>query len=150
MHTHDIQPDSPTLRIAPLEHDSDIDDFFAAMARATMAGDAKAARGIWGLPGLQASEEGMRTVGSESEVLRSFAEAKERASTRGAAGLRAEIKRVQWLAESLALVEVRWLFIGSRGEEVDDDSSTFVVHRDEEGSLRIHVALLHRKKRLFH
>ena len=150
MHAHDIQPDSPTLRITPLEHDSDIDDFFTAMANAIQAGDAKAARSFWGLPGIHMSEEAVRTVGSESEVLRTFADAKERATTRGAVGLHAEIKRVQWLAENTAIVEVRWPFVGLKGEELDDENSSFVVRRDDDGSLRAHACLLHGRKRLFH
>lgn len=150
MHSYDIQPDSPTLRIAPMEHESEFDEFFSSMARAIRAGEASSVREFWALPGIAISEEGCHTVGSEGEVRRFFRDADERARERGARRVRAEIKRVQWLAESLALVEVRWLFIGHQGEEIDDEGCTFAVRRDEEGGLRVHAALLHGKRPLFH
>lgn len=150
MQVHDIQPDSPTLRISPLESDTDLDDFFAAMAIAIQAGDARAARRFWAVPAISMNEAGIQTVGSEGEVLRWFADAKERAFTRGAHELRAEIKRVQWIADNSALVEVRLPYVGRMGEEIEDETITFALRRDDEGSLRIHAALHHGRKRLFH
>lgn len=150
MHAYDIQPDSPTLRIAPMEHESEFDEFFSSMARAIRAGEASHAREFWALPGISLGEGGGHTVGSEGEVARFFSDAGERARERGARIVRAEIKRVQWLAENLALVEVRWIFIGRQGEEIDDETCTFAVRRDDEGGLRVHAAMLHGKKKLFH
>lgn len=150
MLVHDIQPDSPTLRISPLESDTDLDDFFAAMAIAIQAGDAKAARKFWAVPAIAIAEAGIQTVGSEGEVLRWFADAKERAFSRGARELRAEIKRVQWIVENTALVEVRWPYLGRSGDEIEDETTTFVLRRDDEGAIRVHAALHHGRKRLFH
>ncbi len=150
MHAYDIQPDSPTLRIAPLEHDTDLDDFFTSMAEAIRTERPKAGGKFWSLPGIYVAEAESRTVGSEGETSRFFSEARQRYRMRGASHLRAEIKRVQWIAESVALVEVVWVYLGPLGREIGSECGTYVVRRNEGGSLRVHAAMLHGERSLFH
>ena len=56
---------------------------------------------------------------------------------------RPEVRNLTWLTRELALVEVRWPYLTEDRLEKGEETSTYVLRRDERGTLKIQVALLH-------
>ena len=43
----------------------------------------------------------------------------------------------------MAIVEVRWPYLAADGDEVGEETSTYVIRREPDGQLAIRAAVLH-------
>jgi hypothetical protein len=150
MHEFQKQPDSPSLRVSPIEHDSDIDDFFSSMAVALTSGNVEAIKRLWAIPSFVIGEEMSMAVNFPEEVEKFFSGVKEEYNRRGIFDTRPDIKRVQWVSDSVVFVEVRWPQLGKKGEELGEEASTYTLKKDDNGAFRIHVAVMHGERALSH
>jgi hypothetical protein len=122
---------------------SDVQSFLDRFARAFTSGDGRATAKMWEVPALVVSDGGLHAVGSAAEVEQFFSGGKEQYTSRGISDTRAEIVRLTWATDRLAIVQVRWPYLDERGEEVGEESSTYTLRRGDDGQLRICVAVLH-------
>ena len=75
---------------------------------------------------------------------RRSSEARRRNTTRGVSRIPApDILRLDWLTNRLAIVEVRWPYLAADGDEVGEETSTYVIRREPDGRLAIRAAVLH-------
>ena len=110
---------------------------------AVTAGDGKGAAELWAIPALVLGDQDVRLVSSREELARFFGNAKEEYTAQGVTGTRPEVRNLTWLTRELALVEVRWPYLTEDRHEKGEETSTYVLRRDESGVLKIQVALLH-------
>jgi len=115
----------------------------ARLAHAMMSGDGEAAAALWATPALVLGDDMALTVSSSSDVRDVFGGAKAQYNARGIAGTRPDIMRLDWLTHGLAIVEVRWPYLGTEGDEVGEETSTYVIRREPDGRLAIRAAVLH-------
>lgn len=148
------QTDSPLMqrspRVSPVEHDSDIDDFLNAFARALTTGDIELIKKIWAYPAYVIGEEKLMLISSDYDVARLYAGARESYNSRGIFDTRPDIKRVQWVADNLVLVESRWPQLDKFGEEVGEETSTYTLKKEDDGNFKIHVVVVHAERKLAH
>jgi hypothetical protein len=115
----------------------------ARLAHALMSGDGDAAAAEWASPALVLGDEMALTVGSITDVRDVFGGAKAQYNARGIAGTRPDILRLEWLTHGLAIVEVRWPYLAPDGDEVGEETSTYVIRREPDGHLAIRAAIMH-------
>ena len=115
----------------------------ARLAHALMSGDGDAAAAEWATPALVLGDEMALTVSSTTDVRDVFGGAKAQYNARGIAGTRPDILRLEWLTHGLAIVEVRWPYLATDGDEVGEETSTYVIRREPGGRLAIRAAILH-------
>lgn len=119
-----------------------VQEFLDEMAAALTSGDGKAAAGLWDLPALLVSDEGVESVTTVKQIVKLFGGAKEQYNARGIVDTRGEIQDVEWLTERIVRVDVRWPWLDSAGEEQGSESSSYVLRRGDDGRLRMHVAVM--------
>ena len=112
------------------------------LAHALTTGETRVVSALWETPALVASDDGVHAVGSREEVESFFAGVREQYRARGITDTRAEIQRLDWVSQRVALVEVRWPHLDARGEEVGAESSIYTLRRDDGGDLRLRVAVV--------
>lgn len=148
------QTDSPlmerSLKVSPVEHDSDIDDFLNGFARALTGGDIELIKKLWAYPACIVGEEKQILVSSDYDVIRLYAGARERYNGLGIFDTRPEIMRVQWVADNIVLVESRWLQLGRHGEELGEETSTYTLKKEDDGNFKIHAVVVHGERKLAH
>jgi hypothetical protein len=115
----------------------EVQQFLDRFAKALVTGDARALATMWEVPALVASDMGMQGVSSREEVEQFFAGAKDQYNARGIVDTRGDIRRLDWITERIALVEVRWPYIDERNREVGEESSTYALRRADDGALMI-------------
>jgi len=123
--------------------DAEVERLLEALGQAVTAGDGKAVADLWAIPAMVLGDQDARAVSSRGELARFFATAKEEYTAQGIAGTRPDIRNLTWLTRELALVEVRWPWLTEDRLEKGEETSTYVLRRDESGVLKIQVALLH-------
>jgi len=116
------------------------------MARALTVGEARSVAAMWDVPALVVHDEDVRAVTSMAEVEQFLAGAKDQYNERGITDTRGEIQRLDWPTERIALVEVRWPWLDAQGRERGTETSTYTLRRDDQGKLRLRVALMHGAK----
>lgn len=122
--------------------DPAIQEFLDQMAKALTSGDGKAAAGLWSLPALVLGDQFVQSVDSTEQLEKLFGGAKEQYNAKGVTSTRGEIQRLEWLTDRIALVSVRWPWLDQDGTEHGDESSTYVLRKDDGGQLRMHAALM--------
>jgi hypothetical protein len=132
---HDHAPD--------VRRDTSIQDFLDRLGRAVTSGDGAAAARLWETPALVIGDDMQRAVSTEAELVEFFGGAKAQYNARGITDTRAEIVRLTWPTERIAIVEVRWPYLDAKGDEVGDETSTYTLRRDDAGTLRLRVAVMH-------
>lgn len=83
-----------------------------------------------------------QVVGSRQEIERFFGGAKDEYNKRGITGTRADIQRLEWATDRIAIVTVRWPYLDSSGRERGEESSTYILRRDDQGDLKLHAAVM--------
>ena len=115
----------------------------AKLARAVTSGDGKAAAAIWATPSLVIGDDMALTVGSSADIQDVFGGAKAQYNARGITDTRPDILRLDWVTHRIAIVEVRWPYLAADGDEVGEETSTYVIRREPDGQLAIRAAVLH-------
>ena len=115
----------------------------AQLARALTSGDGKAAAAVWETPALVIGDDVALTVSSSADLQEVFGGAKAQYNARGITDTRPDILRLDWLTPRLALVEVRWPYLAEDGDELGEETSTYVIRREADGRLAIRAAVMH-------
>lgn len=126
---------------APDSEVDEVTEFFERYSRALIEGDALTIADCWEAPAFVVSDQGAHAVSSRDEVEKFFSGARDQYNDRGVTGTRAEITEVDWASDLIALVTVRWPLLDESGKELGDESTTYVVRRDDHGNLRLRVAI---------
>ena len=137
------QASSSRAYATPSLSDAEVERLLEELGHAVTAGDGKEAAELWAIPAMVLGDQDVRAVSSREELARFFATAKEEYTAQGVTGTRPEIRNLTWLTRELALVEVRWPYLTEDRHEKGEETSTYVLRRDESGVLKIQVALLH-------
>lgn len=120
----------------------EVQEFLDRFARALTAGDGRGVAALWEAPAFVLGDEAM-PVASREEVERFFSGARSEYNARGVTDTRAEIVDLRWPNDRIALVEVRWPWLDAAGREKGSESSTYTLHRDAQGELKLRVAVMH-------
>jgi hypothetical protein len=83
------------------------------------------------------------TIRSSAEIRDVFASAKPQYNARGITDTRPDLLRLDWITHRLAIVEVRWPYLAADGEEIGEETSTYVIRREPDGRLAIRAAVMH-------
>jgi len=142
----DNHPDHPP----DVRRDTSIQDFLDQLGRALTSGDGSAAAGLWAAPALVIGDDMERAIASVDELVAWFGGAKAQYNARGIVETRAEIVRLTWPTERMAIVEVRWPYFDAHGDEIGDETSTYTLRRDDAGALKLRVAVMHGESRHLH
>jgi ketosteroid isomerase-like protein len=113
------------------------------MARAVTAGDGRTVATMWETPALVVGDDEVMAVASPQEVEKFFGGAREQYNARGIIDTRAEIVRHEQITDLIDLVEVRWPYLDAKGEERGEETSTYILRRDDAGDLKLRVAVMH-------
>ena len=124
-----------------------IQRFFDRFARAVTSGDGRSVARMWAVPALVVGDTMVQAVGSLDQVEEFFGGAKEQYNAQGITDTRAELQRVEWLTRRLAVVDVRWPYLDAQGVERGEETSTYVLRRDDSGELKLQAALMRGVKR---
>jgi hypothetical protein len=134
-------------RFAPLDAHaglhSEVQDLLEALAMAMTTGNGDGAAQCWAVPAFVIGDEHELAVSSLSEVSRFFGAARDIYNARGIGDTRPIVQSLDWIGESLALVEVRWPWLDSQGEEAGSETSTYLLKRDPSGELKLRMAATH-------
>ena len=143
MATNPVSTASIREYATPSPADAEVARLLDELGRAVTTGDGKAAAALWAIPAMVLGDQDVRSVGSRDELAQFFGRAKEEYGAQGITGTRADIRNLTWLTRELALVEVRWPYLMADRTERGEETSTYVMRRDERGVLQIQVALMH-------
>jgi len=125
-------------------HDvSRVQEFLDQLAHAVVNGHGEVAAAMWAVPALVLGDEMALAVKAVSELEPFFTGARAQYNQRGVTGTRAEIIRLDWLTERIAQVEVRWPWLDAQGQEVGEETSTYVLRADDSGALKLRCAIMH-------
>jgi hypothetical protein len=122
--------------------DALVQDCLDRLAQALTTGDTQAVATLWQTPALVLGEEDEHAVVSRQEVENFFSSAKAHYNARGVTDTRGDIQRLEWLTPRIALVEVRWPHLDAHGNELGEETSTYVLKRDPSGELKLRVAVM--------
>jgi hypothetical protein len=125
------------------EDGTQVQGFLDRFARALTSADIGALAEMWQTPSLVVGDHDLRVVGSSDEVKTFFGSAKAQYNARGIADTRADVLRLDWITDRIAMVRVRWPYLDSGGRELGEEISTYTLRRDDDGKLRICVAVMH-------
>lgn len=122
--------------------EAEVQRFLDRFARALTAGDGRTVATLWETPALVLGDTMARMVGSPQEVETFFGGAKQQYNQRGITGTRGDIQRLQWLTDRICQVTVRWPYLNAANQEIGEESSTYILRRDDAGQLRIHATIM--------
>jgi hypothetical protein len=132
---------APETRSAGTHHE--VRQFLDRLARALTHGDTATVVALWETPALVLGDTLAQSIGSDEELEGFFTGAKQRYNDQGIVDTRGEIIDLRWPTERMVIVEVRWPYLDARGDEVGSETSTYTLRRDEDGDLRLRVAVMH-------
>ena len=141
------QHNTPTRTgVAPDPRDAgthnEVRQFLDRLAKALTRGDT-AVGALWQTPALVLGDAAVHSVGSIDELERFFAGAKQHYNDQGIVDTRGEIVSLHWPTERIAIAEVRWPYLDAQGREQGAETSTYTLRRDDDGELRLRVAVMH-------
>lgn len=113
------------------------------MGRAVTSGDGRAVAEMWEVPALVVGNDQVMVVNSREELVRFFGGAKEQYNAKGITDTRAEIVRLDWPTDRIAVVTVRWPYLDAKGTMRGSETSTYTLRRDDARKLRLRVAVMH-------
>jgi hypothetical protein len=125
-----------------------LQEFFDEFARALTAGEAHTLAGLWEVPALLLGDASVQGLDSIAEVQSLFRGARDRYNARGISQARAEIVRASWPTDRIAVVEVRWPYVDQQGQAVGEETSTYTLRCNDDGDLRLRVAVMHGARNL--
>ena len=137
-------PEAPRARrgAMPRRDKASVQGFLDRLARAVTSGDTRTIASMWEVPAFVIGNEDARAIHSAAEIERFFAGARDAYNARGIVDTRAEITDLDWIADDLVMVRVRWPYLGADREEHGEESSTYTLKRDANGELRLRVATM--------
>jgi ketosteroid isomerase-like protein len=121
----------------------DVQRFLDRFAQALVAGDGRTIARMWGTPALVVDDAAVQVIATQDEVERFFAGAKDQYNARGIVDTRADIERLDWPTDRIAIVRVRWPYVDARGDEHGAETSTYTLRRDDGGDLRLVAVVMH-------
>ena len=138
------QTRAASTRPAPTStpEDQEIQSFLERFARSLTAGDGKAIAKLWNVPAYVLGDTMAQAVNTREEVEKFFSGAKDEYNKRGIVSTRPDVFGLEWITDRLAVVDVRWPYLDGRGDEKGEEVSTYVLKRDDDGELKLHVALM--------
>jgi hypothetical protein len=119
--------------------DYSVKEFVDRFAEALGAGDDAAVANMCEAPALILGDDNVRAVLGPDD-LEDLNGGNRHYGLRGS--VHAEIVRVEWATERIALVDVRWPHRDAGGAELGAEVSTYALRRDDSGDLKLCVALL--------
>jgi len=122
---------------------SELREFFDRYSKAVAAGDLPVLVAAWETPAFVLSDLGAHAVASPDEIVKFFSGAKEQYNARGIVDTRADIVRTESPSDRIVTVTVRWPLISRNGRELGSETSTYMLRRDDGGTLRIRAAIMH-------
>ena len=140
-HTNEVRIGKRAVAIA--EKDSRIQNLLDQLAEALTAGDGRTAATFWRTPAFVIGDEHEQAVASQQEIEQFFSGSKAQYNQRGIVDTRAEIQRLDWITDRIALVEVRWPYLDATGKAVGEETSTYLFKRDDRGELKLRLAIMH-------
>lgn len=120
-----------------------VEELLDQFARALTTGDARKAAELWETPAFVVGDAEVRAIDAPEVLKEFFGGAKEHYEALGVVDTRPEISVLDWITERIAIVEVRWPWLDERHREVGDETSTYILRRDDSGKLRLRVAVMH-------
>lgn len=123
--------------------DAAIQQVLDRIAAAVTAGDGAAAASCWATPAFIVSDEHEQVVQSSQEIAAFFGGAKQQYNQQGIRDTRAEVERMEWIGERLALVTVRWPWLDADQREVGAETSTYLLRRSGDGEFKFRIAIMH-------
>jgi hypothetical protein len=139
MPEHQRDQDQP----ADQPYSDDVLQFFDAYALALLRGDERAIAAMWEAPALVVGDAGVQAIASTDEIERFFAGAKDEYAARHITGTRADVQRLEWVTDRIAIARVWWPYLDEHGHQIGAESSTYTLRRDDHGQLRLRVATMH-------
>jgi hypothetical protein len=130
-------------RVAPAPDNAAVRALLVGLAHALTSGDGKSAAATWATPALVIADDLALTVTSHDELQEVFGGAKAQYNARGIADTRPDILRLDWVTDRLAIVEVRWPYLAADGDEIGEETSTYVIRREPDGRLAIRASVMH-------
>lgn len=125
-----------------LDRDRLVRMFFARYESALGSCDAQELAQMWSTPAFVMDDGGANVIGSVKEVERFFDGTRRERDQLGIADTRADVVRIEWATENIAVVDVRFPYRTNEGNEVGEELSRFVLLREPSGSLKLRMALL--------
>jgi hypothetical protein len=123
--------------------DARVQAFFDELARALIAGEGATIAAMWDVPALVVDDEAVLGIDSLAEVQAFFGSARDQYNARGIIDTRAEVVRLDWVTNRIVMAEVRWPYLDKGGHEVGEELSTYTVRENDEGELKLRVAVMH-------
>jgi ketosteroid isomerase-like protein len=125
----------------------EVQSFLDRMARAVTMGDGRTISEMWETPAVVLGDRQVMAVSSAREVEQFFSGAKEQYNARGITDTRPEIIRLDWPTDRIAFVTVLWPYLDASGAAHGSETSTYTLRRDDDGQLKIRVAVMHGAKK---
>jgi len=122
---------------------AEVQSLLDRMARALTAGEGRAVAKMWETPAFVLGDQMAMTVSSEADLEQFFSGAKEQYNAKGISDTRAEIVRLDWPTQRIAIVQVRWPYLDAQASTRGSETSTYTLRRDDSGKLRLRVAVMH-------
>jgi hypothetical protein len=120
-----------------------VQEFLDLFGSLVTAGNGAAIAKLWETPAYVLGDTMAMPITEPDEVAKFFGAARPEYNERGITDTRAEIQRETWLTDRIVSVEVRWPYLDAQGDEHGHETSTYVLRIDDEGDLRLRVALMH-------
>jgi hypothetical protein len=119
-----------------------VQDYLDRFSEAMTSGDIKTMATLWEVPAFVIGSNMTRLVQSKAEVEQFFAGAKDMYNARGIVRTRAEIMDLDWIADDLVTVRVRWPYLDAKGDVRGEESSSYTLLRDESGAFKLRVIVM--------
>jgi hypothetical protein len=117
---------------APVEQDH-LTDFFDRYGSALTSGDVAAVAGCYALPGMVVADSYSFTFASPAAVALSFLGAAPAYREQRIVAAHAQMRDVQWLTGTLAMVAVEWEYLDSGGNAVPGEGYRYLIRSDADG-----------------
>ena len=127
---------------APDLDEAEVGEFLSRYGEALSAGDVHVIEDLWNYPALVLSDEGIRSVSRREEVEAFFSGAKADYAARGIESTRPDVVRLEWVTDRIAMVDVRWPCLDERGVERGEEWGTYTLRVNDDGDLKLCVALM--------
>ena len=119
-----------------------VQNYLDRFSEAMTSGDTQTMATLWQVPAFVIGSGMTRVVQSSQEVEQFFAGSKDMYNERGITGTRAEILDLDWVADNLVTVRVRWPYLGTKGEVLGEESSSYTLLMDESGEFKVCVIVM--------
>jgi ketosteroid isomerase-like protein len=120
---------------------SDVSAFLDRYAEALAAGDLPGIAACYALPALVVGEANTIPVTEAAQVEAAFAGAADAYRAQGLVGIRPELRAVDPLTATLALVDVGWSYLDEAGAARQHTSYRYLLRRSDGGRLGIQVVV---------